>query len=164
MHAVTLGSWPWCVYCQQCNVILELGDSRKYPFDSIHRYIVNLLRCSTARLASVLLPTGTHCWHRFCRQPDESNSTEIIFNSLCWIDSNRSAYRIDSNQLPALRYSVQCWVLFNILALSFPCKILLSCAAVVCWNRRYKAPSVCRFVHWPWDTMWESFMSMYYIK
>jgi len=47
---------------------------------------VNCSTYSTSRLAPILLPTGTHCWQRLCRQPDNWNSTGIPFDLLCWID------------------------------------------------------------------------------
>jgi len=35
----------------------------------------------TVLLAPVLLPAGTHCWHRLCRRTDKWNSTGIRFDS-----------------------------------------------------------------------------------
>jgi len=45
---------------------------------------------STVRLAPVLLPAGTHCGQLLCRRTDISNSTGILFDSLCWIYSFES--------------------------------------------------------------------------
>ena len=39
------------------------------------------------QLSPVLLTTDTRRWHRLCREPDESNSTGIRFDSLGRIDS-----------------------------------------------------------------------------